>query len=277
MIGGLFSRGWWLQGVHDVTALGDQDNPCGSEVLPRFERRRANALATENLAVRAARQYFCELDWDTHPCALALQPELSYAKQLARAASEMPTTLQRRIGIRAATSRAPGYVPLLDLPRTDPDDTRLVSGVLRKRTEQQFYNVYTTGGANRVLKAFADFAAGGLRHESLPGVWTCEPDGPYYFFFAEFAWAALDWGVDEEFWLPILHGLISTQLLYVHAYFNSAHLARRTFQTATRDHQFAADSMPSKRTRELWTCIHATLSKDELEYESCRRAAEFFK
>ncbi|MBL8861117.1 MAG: hypothetical protein JNK02_03815 [Planctomycetes bacterium] len=227
--------------------------------------------------LRAQRRFFCDLDWATNPCALRLQPELPDLTLRLRAVTELPAVLRARVLARARAGRAPNWIPPVGLPRTDAALTKHVSAVLEACIRHHFPGVHTAAGANRAVLAFVHFASGLLRHDLGGGHWVCEPNGPYYFFFAEFAWAALEHGAGQELWPQILHGLISSQFLYVHTYYDSSSLVPRTFEQASRDHAFAAERVPAPRLRELWTSVNATRSTRELEYESCRRAAELLR
>jgi len=64
-------------------------------------------------------------------------------------------------------------------------------------------------------EAFILFATGQLWDTNDSLLWYCKPDSAYFFFFAEFALAAIEYGQDSREWAGILPVLVTAQPAYV--------------------------------------------------------------
>jgi hypothetical protein len=90
-----------------------------------------------------------------------------------------------------------------------------LSTILLGLVEKHFANWCSSGeGVGSVGRAFEAFASGRLRQKHLEG----EPDSGNFFFFAEFALAAIEQGIHRQEWELLLNALVRSQELYREAY-----------------------------------------------------------
>jgi|GEM_PF-3428360 len=82
-----------------------------------------------------------------------------------------------------------------------------------------------TGGINFVdfWRSFEQFANGELRNSANPG--QREPNGGFFFLFAEFAFLCIDSGIDKDIWAKLLRVFVQTQEIMMHIYRPNPHPA----------------------------------------------------
>jgi hypothetical protein len=74
---------------------------------------------------------------------------------------------------------------------------------------------------NDLRRAFEQFANGELRNPAVAG--QREPDGAFFFLFAEFAFLCVDSTINDADWKQLLRVFVQTQELFIHIYRPSPH------------------------------------------------------
>lgn len=69
-----------------------------------------------------------------------------------------------------------------------------------------------------IQSCFAKFANGELRQPPKAGDRPGEPNGPFYFYFAEFATLAIEGGFDAAIWTELLRTFVKTQEIFIEVY-----------------------------------------------------------
>ena len=113
--------------------------------------------------------------------------------------------------------REPVFAPI-----EDPQLVRDYSGLQVEIFRRHFGDLCLRAGRRRFGAAFECFANGALQvpdgESPLPGYINCEPDSAFYYFFAEFAFMALEVGTKKRTWKHALNALVRTQEIYATAY-----------------------------------------------------------
>ena len=163
------------------------------------------SIAAETDPVRnRQKMYFCALDHATNTTFLGDQPEL---KDEIERAGEL---LVQRVLMRR--TKNPQDEPKLQLdPRVLAKLSGLQIGIACAHLGK--------GGVIDVARfeeAYVAFASGALwsGRDWRRGEWNGRPDTAFFFLFAEFAFHAIDQGVDAAIWSELLPALVHSQQLY---------------------------------------------------------------
>ncbi|HEX8212308.1 MAG TPA: hypothetical protein VF584_19185 [Longimicrobium sp.] len=193
--------------VHDFQAY----------AMALFTARCEIVEASPDCRMRKYGKFFCDLDLNTNRALIqsAGLPQIEAARRTA-----IIRLMERMFGARLDERRLSSP----DGPATlgtasEPEDVRLVSRVMLDIYRK---HLSTPGGEldpEEVWTAFEMFANGELRVEVQRGFpWNGEPDGGQMFCFAEFAFMAIEMGVDEAEWRLALPSHVAIQRIYAARY-----------------------------------------------------------
>lgn len=167
--------------------------------------------------------FFFELERMTNIWFLEHAPDVPTQEKQRRAklltdigAESIITQLTNRLRSRYSESERP-------LPLNSRDDAKLVSGIFRDATRK----LACGDDWDAVGEAMLEFAAGHLMqnvvidttdHQNRPirkNIIVTAPDSFYIFFYAEFALAAMELGVDADMWGSLIPYLCDMQPIYI--------------------------------------------------------------
>lgn len=201
-----------------------------------------NTLSSQWLTIRdtmvrpvVAAAFFAayELRFNPGPCPFCINanPIMSSALKTQRRSDVMTLVgvLQDRRDKRAAAALK-RKLPSLSRVRRDIAADSLFSRIQRLSSAQlalfkEFFPTPSGGiNFNGFQSAFELFANGRLRDPAKGGGFG-EPNGGFYFLFAEFAFLCLDARVDKTLWAKALRALVKTQEIFMHVYREAPHVA----------------------------------------------------
>jgi hypothetical protein len=199
-----------------------------------------SALSEEWLTIRdalvrpvVAAAFFAayELHFNPGPCSFCINanPMMSddQKKQRISDVSGVVGTLRDRRDKRAAAALTRKLPSLGRVPRRRSPDS-LYRRTQRLSTSQlalfRWFFPTPSGGIsfNGFQSAFELFANGQLR-DPAKGPGFGEPDGGFYFLFAEFVFLCIDTGTDKTLWIKALKALVKTQEVFMHVYRKPPH------------------------------------------------------
>lgn len=158
----------------------------------------------------------------------------------------------------------------------DEADTRHFADLLRKVIERHFC---LDGDPSWVDWADFDHAverfANGHLHDATGGWMDCEPEGARYFFFAEFAIACLECGINVAFWTRALASFVRTQEVFTVTY------GRRTkdkpwLSFSSYDHRNRASFGPTYELARGLRAAYGFQDRDWLEQRATENARRAF-
>jgi peptidoglycan hydrolase-like protein with peptidoglycan-binding domain len=129
--------------------------------------------------------------------------------------------LERRLNRRATDAlNSKVSTPTKVSPALEPVARRLSKAQLA--LFQKFFGGAGTIDFKKFQSSFELFANGQLRETSV-GRGYGEPDGAFYFLFAEFAFLCIDSGIDKTVWEKALRSFVKTQEIFMHIYRPAPH------------------------------------------------------
>ena len=211
-----------------------------------FRTRRARlGRDLQDPAKLRQRQFFYEIDFQTYGDVAASAPSLPSAVGQARTQKieHLRNYLQSRVQRRAMALLGSLENPLpAHSVYTDRDNLRQVSALLRSMAERYF----TVNGVLDMValeEAFEQFAGARLRDGGVDGKASYyEPDSGLYFSFSEFAFVAVECGVDVCFWGRLVRAMVRSLEIFLRSYLNNTVVS--TFLIASR-------IRPGPETREI--------------------------
>jgi hypothetical protein len=154
----------------------------------------------------------------TDPRGLAQNPDLTNAEKRRRmqVIGEVAQELVDRRDKRARAAQN-GNPPPDDFgDALESEDV----GMLSRLQLPLFFRHFSDGRGGidfeKVQCCFEKFANGELRDPNNPG--AGEPNGDFFFLFAEFALAAMEFGYDRDIWAKLLRTFVKCQEIYISAY-----------------------------------------------------------
>jgi hypothetical protein len=183
----------------------------------KFRERCAAVQNDPDPLVRKYGAFFCELDVNTNiklmaDAGLSTQERAMRVAMMERAEPEVGTRILRRRGNDPDKKcRPPMALPSISFA----DEISMIMLKIYRR------HLSTDGVLNvdEVWTAFEMFANGELR---VPGAtnddWNSEPNGAMAFGFAEFAFEAVDQGIDAAEWRAILPSHVAMQEIFITSY-----------------------------------------------------------
>jgi hypothetical protein len=169
----------------------------------------------------AGYEFFVKLELASNPSVIAA------SSPVRRAMDIVLPVLRRRARQRAILWNRDK--PAVRRPRPTPKPAPIVRSVaLLSRLQLGLVDAaFGAAGAydhGAFESAFEQFANGELRHRVVPapltqiGFWITQPSSAFYVFFAEFAFLALECGVDELRWKELANAMARTQKIYFDVY-----------------------------------------------------------
>lgn len=172
---------------------------------------RADDEGDSSKLIGLGRQYFTALDRASHPAVGILAKErLLLVQRMLEMLRTRVLDRRRHLGI-ASASLACGAVK--GITKIGESILRLLEG-----------NFCWRGGVDPSLELIGRvhdrFAWGGLRTPAIPGIRVPNnvPDGAPIFYFAEFAFLAIEAGVDTRKWRVLLPALVRMPALYIRTF-----------------------------------------------------------
>jgi hypothetical protein len=182
--------------------------------------RTAQAADERDPDVRRIRNFFNMYDVMAFPPLFEHDASVSEREKGWRTAAilAMQQLLMYRVAARAAFALLALGRPAEGLPLSDAPAILKLSAM-----QLGCYRAHLMGkrGIDLPLarKAFEMFANGELRIPTTRAwQWNCEPDGAPFLCFAEFAFMAIEAGVDAEEWSQLLPGLVAVQPIWARCY-----------------------------------------------------------
>lgn len=163
-------------------------------------------------------EFFEEYDNRFNPRDVARNPNMTSEEKKIRQETvrRVLETLVERRDIRAWTSTYGTVPPPSFLPRVNGEDVRHLSDA-----QLELFNEFFSGGDGDIdyeafQICFEKFANGELRNPQNPG--EREPDGGYFFLFAEFAFLAVAQAFETTKWKKLLRTFLKCQEIFMNTY-----------------------------------------------------------
>ena len=189
--------------------------------LRLFEARREAIERTVDPEVKKYQLFYWHYDHETHPRLIPENPDIPEEEKIRRRSIIVQTApvLSRRVIERARIAGTGGTPDPGELPQVpDPSWVEYLSelqlGIMRQYLPDGYQEIDVTA----FREAFEMFTNGELRVEVVDGVWNSEPDSAFEFSFAEFAFVAIDNGVDVGEWSSLLNALVMSQEIFTRVY-----------------------------------------------------------
>jgi hypothetical protein len=189
--------------------------------LRLFEARREAIERTVDPEVKKYQIFYWHYDHETHPRLIPENPDIPEEEKIKRRSIIVQTApiLSRRVIERARIAGTGGTPDPGELPQV-PDHSwvqylsELQLNIMRQYLPDGYRGIDVTACG----EAFEMFTNGELRVEVVDGVWNSEPDSAFEFSFAEFAFVAIDNGVDVGEWSPLLNAMVMSQEIFTKVY-----------------------------------------------------------
>ncbi len=207
--------------------------------MPSYQdKARAEARALEDYhrtdpERAAARWFFADLEWHSNwrlvalhdPCGAAYRDSIETVIGATLGVLTRRIRIgRRRFGAWLRGAPAPDANAWPVLPRRT---VVIVSELVRWVLYRHFLSEDGSLDAARAGRAFLSFANRELRWSDAATVFDSEPNGAQYFCMTEFAFLAVECGVDVEMWERLLPALVCSQEVYRRVYRSPiAHCAR---------------------------------------------------
>jgi|GEM_PF-1495569 len=188
--------------------------PFRQEALARIEAIEAEP-ATD---FRIASIFFAEYDHQTYPPLVGVNPTLSGAERnfrltvIPKLADIMARRVQLR-GARATLGEIPSATELMAVGAATAEEVGYLSSLQLGVFRRSYGDPIDASAAGQAFEAFSN---GELRF--IGGIRNAEPDSAFEFSFAEFAFTAIDFGVDVSEWTALLPYLASSQRIFMEVY-----------------------------------------------------------
>jgi hypothetical protein len=188
-----------------------------------FASRRDAIERTVDPKAKKCQLFYWHYDRETNPGIFPKRKDLPEDEKLKRSSiiRSMVGILTRRVRQRAAFAAngrppQPGELtPVSDVSWVDYL-SKLQLGVIREHLPDGNQGVVDP---KALTEAFEMFSNGELRVEVVRRrVWNGEPDSAFEFSFAEFAFVAIEDGIDVDEWSSLLKGLVISQEIFTQAY-----------------------------------------------------------
>jgi len=182
-------------------------------------RRRQEIDKLVNGEQKDFHEFFYELDCATLPSLFEAEVYLPTLQGTlrARASQELSEALRERMMERGRHVDAPWH-PTPDLESSSDlihHISVLMSGIVRRH-----FRRLDRGDVTASDRAFEMFSCGGLSLHA--DEWNLplngQPNGSNYFLFAEFAFTAIELGIDSDFWERMQNVLVRTQRVFMRAF-----------------------------------------------------------
>jgi hypothetical protein len=189
--------------------------------LRLFEARREAIERTVDPEVKKYQLFYWHYDHETHPRLIPENSDIPEEEKIRRRSIIVQTApvLSRRVIERARIAGTGGTPDPGELPQvSDPSWVEYLSELQLKIMRQYLPDGYQEIDVMAFREAFEMFTNGELRVEVVDGVWNSEPDSAFEFSFAEFAFVAIDNGVDVGEWSSLLNALVMSQEIFTRVY-----------------------------------------------------------
>ena len=189
--------------------------------LRLFEARREAIERTVDPEVKKYQLFYWHYDHETHPRLISDNPDIPEEEKIRRRSIIVQTApvLSRRVIERARIAGTGGTPDPGELPQvSDPSWVEYLSELQLDIMRQYLPDGYQEIDVTAFREAFEMFTNGELRVEVVDGVWNSEPDSAFEFSFAEFAFVAIESGVDVDEWSSLLNALVMSQEIFARVY-----------------------------------------------------------
>jgi hypothetical protein len=208
--------------LHDVLLNAASFQNLGRVTREIFKRRKLFVAQMPEGPLKRYSEFFLDLDSHTNPALLANaeKPPIPPEEQTRRngIVRPMEKLLVLRVLARAEQFCRDSSV-VKDLQRSAKSDTAYISDLLLGFFKTHFRESSPISiNIDEAWRAFQCFANGELRVTDSTKVWNGQPDGSYEFCFAEFAFMAIELGVDLPEWTALLPVLVASQEIFARAY-----------------------------------------------------------
>jgi hypothetical protein len=269
--------------AHDTTGrdLPELENASPPSLATERILRCRNAMSGVRDPLDPARAYFADVEWEFHGDLIPLHAEFTPGQNLdrARRIDELSTALRSRIvGPRVRHppfhyGRRPAF-PVLD--RQLAAAAREFSAIQRTLVLKHFGDVADPAALAAVDRAYEAFANGELARDVDLELFDCEPNSALYFLFAEFAFLAIEAGIDADFWSRLLPTLVRTQEIYAVVYGPAS--GERTFASYKVRNRIPASRAPLPLAKlESLRAAYSGLDVATLDLEACEIARRAFR
>jgi hypothetical protein len=154
--------------------------------------------------------------------------------------------------------------------------SREFSAIQRTLVLKHFGDVADPAALAAVDRAYEAFANGELARDVDLELFDCEPNSALYFLFAEFAFLAIEAGIDADFWSRLLPTLVRTQEIYATVYGPAS--GERTFASYKVRNRIPASRAPLPLARlESLRAAYSGLDVAKLDLEACAIARRAFR
>jgi hypothetical protein len=171
--------------------------------------------------VKRYQVFYWYYDHETHPGLIDANPHIPADEKEKRKLIVRQTApiLSRRVLERAAFAkdgRTPQPGELTPVPDVSGLEylSELQLGIMRSYLPDGYQGIDLTA----FTEAFETFSNGELRVEVVGSVWNSEPDSAFEFSFAEFAFVAIENGIDADEWGSLLRSLAMSQEIFTQTY-----------------------------------------------------------
>lgn len=210
-----------------AAAFAVESNDLRSLLWRSHLERQRDALATvaDHTLQRKAKLFFWEYDNNTHPGLVARRDDLPADERQKRIAiiSSMAPKLAARVRARGIDNIVDRSVLATNTNDISNGDVQFVSDIQTTVFNQHWSDSKGEGSDGdgfdfvSLDRAFELFSNGSLR-VNAGGMWNGEPDSAYELSFAEFAFLAIERGVDIDFWTGVLAGMVKSQEIWQRVY-----------------------------------------------------------